>query len=72
MRKKKPVISNTGNFFYFNSNVSNLYNNDVIIYQIKKVVKTALFLNEFIKFFYYNIGQILKLVHQKNCKNIDL
>ena len=24
--KKKPVISYTGNFFCFNSNVSNLYN----------------------------------------------
>ena len=27
MRKKKPVISNTGNFFCFNDNVFNLYNN---------------------------------------------
>ena len=35
MRKKKPVISNTGNLFCFNSNVYNLYNN-VIIYKIKK------------------------------------
>ena len=26
MRKKKPVISNTGKFFCFNNNVSNLYN----------------------------------------------
>jgi hypothetical protein len=26
MRQKKPLISNTGNFFCFNSNVSNLYN----------------------------------------------
>jgi len=34
MQKKKPVISNTANFFCFNSNVSNLYNNDVLI--IKK------------------------------------
>ena len=25
-----------GNFFCFNSNVSNLYNNDAIIYKIKK------------------------------------
>ena len=25
---QKPVISNTGNFFCFNSTVSNLYNND--------------------------------------------
>ena len=30
MRKKKPVISNTGKFFYFNNNVSNLYNNSVV------------------------------------------
>ena len=30
MRKKKPVIFNTGNFFCFNNNVSNLYNNSVI------------------------------------------
>ena len=29
MRKKKPVISNTGKFFCFNNNVSNLYNNNV-------------------------------------------
>ena len=28
--KKKPVISNTGNFFCFNNNVSNLYNNIVV------------------------------------------
>ena len=28
-RKKKPVISHVENFFCFNSNVSNLYNNDV-------------------------------------------
>jgi hypothetical protein len=27
MRKNKPVISNTGKFFCFNNNVSNLYNN---------------------------------------------
>ena len=30
MRKKKPVISNTGKFFYFNNNVSNWYNNSVV------------------------------------------
>ena len=30
MQKKKPVISNTDNFLSFNSNVSNLYNNDAI------------------------------------------
>ena len=30
MRKKKPVISNTDNFFCFNSHVSNLYNNSVV------------------------------------------
>jgi hypothetical protein len=29
MREKKPVISNTGKFFCFNNNVSNLYNNSV-------------------------------------------
>ena len=29
MRKKKPVISNTGYFFCSNNNVSNLYNNNV-------------------------------------------
>jgi len=34
MRKRKPVIFNT--FFCFNSNESNLYNNDVIIYKNKK------------------------------------
>jgi hypothetical protein len=30
MRKKKNVISNTGKFFCFNNNVSNLYNNSVV------------------------------------------
>ena len=30
MQKKKPVISNTGKFFCFNNNVSNLYNNSVV------------------------------------------
>jgi hypothetical protein len=30
IRKKKPVISNTGKFFCFNNNVSNLYNNSVV------------------------------------------
>ena len=30
MRKKRPVISNTGNLFCFNNNVSNLYNNSAI------------------------------------------
>ena len=30
MRKKKPVISNTGKFVCFNNNVSNLYNNSVV------------------------------------------
>jgi hypothetical protein len=33
MRKKKHFISNTANFFCFKSNVSNLYNNDAIIYK---------------------------------------
>jgi hypothetical protein len=40
MRKKKPVISSTSNVFCFNSNVSNLYNNDVIIY-LKKIKSRA-------------------------------
>jgi hypothetical protein len=31
MRKKKPVISNTGKFCCFNNNVSNLYNNSVVV-----------------------------------------
>jgi hypothetical protein len=30
MRKKKPVISNTGKFVCFNNNVFNLYNNSVV------------------------------------------
>ena len=30
VRKKKPVISNTGKIFCFNNNVSNLYNNSVV------------------------------------------
>ena len=30
MRKKKLIISNTGKFFRFNNNVSNLYNNSVV------------------------------------------
>jgi len=30
MRKKKPVIFNTGNLFCFNNNVSNLYNNSAV------------------------------------------
>ena len=30
MRKKKPAISNTGKFFCFNNNASNLYNNSVV------------------------------------------
>ena len=30
MRKKKPVIFNTGKFLCFNNNVSNLYNNSVV------------------------------------------
>ena len=68
--ENNPVISNTGHFFGFNSTVSNLYNNDVIDYKIykKEVVRTVLLVNEF----YYNIGQILKVVHKKNFKNIDL
>jgi hypothetical protein len=35
----------------FNSSLSNLYNN-VIIYKIKKVVRTVLFVNEFTEFSY--------------------
>ena len=70
MRKKKLAISNTGNFFCFNSNVSSLYNNDVLIYKIKKTSwKTVLFVSEFS---YYNISQILKLVHKMNYKHIGL
>jgi hypothetical protein len=30
MRKKKPVISNTGKFFCFNNKVSSLYNKGVV------------------------------------------
>jgi hypothetical protein len=30
MRKKNPVVSNTGKFICFNNNVSNLYNNSVV------------------------------------------
>ena len=30
MRKKNPVLSNTGKFVCFNNNVSNLYNNSVV------------------------------------------
>ena len=70
---KKPVISNTGNFFCFNNTISNLYNNDVIIYRINKKSweqfclwmslpnfrVTALV--KFLKFSCYNIGQILKI-----------
>jgi hypothetical protein len=44
-----PQYGNTGNFFCFNSSLSNLYNN-VIIYKIKKVVRTILFVNEFTEF----------------------
>jgi hypothetical protein len=31
--KRNPLVSNTDNFFCFNSNVYNLYNNDSIIYK---------------------------------------
>ena len=34
--EKKRIISNRGNFFCFNSTVSNLYNTDAIIYKKKK------------------------------------
>ena len=45
MRKKKPVISNTGKFFCFNNNVSNLYNNSVVdkIYGMAYVFTLLLF-----------------------------
>ena len=33
--EKKRIISNRGNFFCFNSTVSNLYNTDAIIYKKK-------------------------------------
>ena len=29
---KKTVMSNTGNVFCFNNNISNLYNNNIMIY----------------------------------------
>ena len=47
LKQKKPVISNMGNLFSFNSNVSDLYNNDVMIYIKIKVVRTVLFVTEF-------------------------
>ena len=40
---KRNLLSNTGNFFCFNSSVSNLYNNDVIIYKIKKNCENSFF-----------------------------
>jgi hypothetical protein len=45
MRKKKPVISNTGKFFCFNNNVSNLYNNSVVekIYGIAYIFTLLMF-----------------------------
>jgi hypothetical protein len=43
------ISRNTGNFFFFNSSLSNL-NNNVVIYKIKKVVRTVLFMNEFTEF----------------------
>jgi hypothetical protein len=45
MWKKKPVISNTGKFFCFNNNVSNLYNNSVVdkIYGMAYVFTFLLF-----------------------------
>jgi hypothetical protein len=45
------ISRNTGSFFCFNSSLSDLYNN-VIIYTIKKVVRTVLFVNEFTEFSY--------------------
>ena len=52
--KKKPVISNTGNLLYFTSNVYNLYNNNIIVYNIKKVGKTVLFVNVYLNFLFSN------------------
>jgi hypothetical protein len=66
MQKKKPVISNTDRFFCFNSIVSNLYNNDVLIYKITQsrensFVCERVYLRFITSFSYYNLGQILKL-----------
>ena len=36
-----------GNLFSFNSNASNLYNNDVMIYIQIKVVRRVMLVNEF-------------------------
>ena len=43
--KKKPVISNTGKFFCFNNNVSNLYNNSVVeqIYSMAYIFTLLMF-----------------------------
>ena len=70
MWKKKPVIFKTGNVFCFKSNVSIVYNNDVIIYKKKNIYKKKSreqfsFVSEFSSISYYNIGKILKLVHKK-------
>jgi hypothetical protein len=45
MWKKKPVISNTGKFFCFNNNVSNLYNNSVVdkIYDMAYIFTLLMF-----------------------------
>jgi hypothetical protein len=68
-----PVIFNTVNFFCFNSNVSNLYTKDVIIYQIKKIVGTVLFVNEVTYISYYNTNQSLKKFIKRNDRdNIGL
>ena len=71
--EKKRIISNRGNFFCFNSTVSNLYNTDAIIYKKKKkkirkkekikVIRTVLFVNDYLS--YQNIGQILTLQRKK-------
>jgi hypothetical protein len=68
MRKKKPVISNTGKFFCFNDNVSNLYNNSVVekingmayiftLLMFRKPNKTQLTKND--KFLSVNVLSIL-------------
>ena len=70
MRKKKPVISNTGKFFCFNSNVSNLYNNSVVeklyglayiftLLMFKKPNKTTINKNKTTNFLSVNVLSIL-------------
>ena len=73
MQEKKRIISNTGNFFCFNSNVSNLYNTIMMLYFIKRKKKEEnIIVNEFTEFSYCTFDQIIKLVYEKNCKNTGL